>query len=72
MISPKPDIYLQIYFQITHKLFSLHILDLHEVETEHGNLIKQLIIFQKTFQCWAPHSWCLRAEGRSPLAGGAE
>lgn len=37
------------------------------------NLIKQLIMFQKPFWSWGPHSCCLVAEGRSPQAeGGGE
>lgn len=48
--------------------FFLPILYLHEVETKHGNLMKQLTLLQKAFWSWAPHSCCLAPEGRSPRA----
>lgn len=66
--SPPTQTSTMFVFKLHPSPFPLYILYSHEVETEHGNLIKQLIMFEKVFWSWTPHSCCLVAERRSPWA----
>ena len=65
---PKTDIYLHVYVQITHKLFSLHILYLHEVKPSTEIWLSNSSCFRKLFVLGLLTAVVLYQRERSPRA----
>lgn len=67
IISPSTDTYLYFHAQITSGFFSY---TFFIIFIKDGNQIKQLIMFQKAFWSYLPHSCSLVTEGRSTWVEG--